>query len=67
MLTKQQLILVSPFLFAIINYLFEEHDFILSGATAIEDKLQDGVADTIEILRKAGLVFFCFSDVFVFY
>jgi len=32
-----------------------ERDFILIGSTAIEDKLQDGVGDTIENLKKAGI------------
>ena len=32
-----------------------EHDFILLGATAIEDKLQDGVPDTIHTLQTAGI------------
>ncbi|ORX47116.1 phospholipid-translocating P-type ATPase [Piromyces finnis] len=32
-----------------------EHDFILIGATAIEDKLQDGVPECIETLSKAGI------------
>ncbi|KAK6463093.1 putative phospholipid-transporting ATPase [Scheffersomyces coipomensis] len=32
-----------------------EHDFELAGATAIEDKLQDGVSEAIEKLRRAGI------------
>ena len=32
-----------------------EHDFELLGATAIEDKLQDGVPDTIHTLQEAGI------------
>ncbi|KAM0796037.1 phospholipid-transporting ATPase [Usnea florida] len=32
-----------------------EHDFVLLGATAIEDKLQDGVPDTIHTLQEAGI------------
>jgi phospholipid-transporting ATPase len=32
-----------------------EHDFYLLGATAIEDKLQDGVPDTIHTLQQAGI------------
>ena len=32
-----------------------EHDFTLLGATAIEDKLQDGVHDTINTLKTAGI------------
>jgi phospholipid-transporting ATPase len=32
-----------------------EHDFFLLGATAIEDKLQDGVPDTIHTLQTAGI------------
>lgn len=32
-----------------------EHDFTLLGATAIEDKLQDGVPDTIHTLQTAGI------------
>ncbi|KAJ6241987.1 putative phospholipid-transporting atpase [Anaeramoeba flamelloides] len=34
-----------------------EQDFILLGATAIEDKLQDEVPQTIRILREAGIKF----------
>jgi phospholipid-transporting ATPase len=32
-----------------------EYDFTLLGATAIEDKLQDGVPDTIHTLQEAGI------------
>ncbi len=32
-----------------------EHDFFLLGATAIEDRLQDGVPDTIHTLQTAGI------------
>jgi len=32
-----------------------EHDFTLLGATAIEDKLQDGVPETIHTLQSAGI------------
>ncbi|KAF2836691.1 putative phospholipid-transporting ATPase [Patellaria atrata CBS 101060] len=32
-----------------------EHNFTLLGATAIEDKLQDGVPDTIHTLQTAGI------------
>ncbi|KAF2477403.1 phospholipid-translocating P-type ATPase [Lindgomyces ingoldianus] len=32
-----------------------EHDFTLLGATAIEDKLQEGVPDTISTLQSAGI------------
>ena len=32
-----------------------EHDLTLLGATAIEDKLQDGVPDTIATLQSAGI------------
>lgn len=32
-----------------------EHDLELVGATAIEDKLQDGVSEAIEKLRRAGI------------
>ncbi|KAF1808822.1 cation transport ATPase [Eremomyces bilateralis CBS 781.70] len=32
-----------------------EHDLTLLGATAIEDKLQDGVPDTIHTLQEAGI------------
>ena len=32
-----------------------EHDFELLGATAIEDKLQEDVADTIFDIRRAGI------------
>lgn len=34
-----------------------ERDLILLGATAVEDRLQDDVPDTIETLRKAGINF----------
>ncbi|KAL3818984.1 hypothetical protein ACJIZ3_004889 [Penstemon smallii] len=34
-----------------------EHDFEIIGVAAIEDRLQDGVPETIETLRKAGLNF----------
>ncbi|KAK4163470.1 hypothetical protein QBC43DRAFT_319680 [Cladorrhinum sp. PSN259] len=32
-----------------------EHDLFLLGATAIEDKLQDGVPETIHTLQEAGI------------
>ena len=32
-----------------------EHDLYLLGATAIEDRLQDGVPDTIHTLQQAGI------------
>ncbi|XP_066562283.1 phospholipid-transporting ATPase IH isoform X2 [Amia ocellicauda] len=32
-----------------------EKDFVLLGATAVEDRLQDKAADTIESLHKAGM------------
>lgn len=32
-----------------------ERDLLLLGATAIEDKLQDGVPDTIHTLQMAGI------------
>lgn len=32
-----------------------ENDFDLIGSTGLEDKLQDGVPDTIEMIRKAGI------------
>ena len=32
-----------------------EKDLELVGSTAIEDKLQDGVPDTIKFLRDAGI------------
>ena len=32
-----------------------EQNFIILGSTAIEDKLQDQVADTIEFIRNAGI------------
>lgn len=32
-----------------------ERDLVLLGITAIKDKLQDGVQDTIDILRRAGI------------
>ena len=32
-----------------------ERDLVLLGATAVEDKLQDGVPDTIYTLQQAGI------------
>jgi len=32
-----------------------EFDFDLVGSTALEDKLQDGVPETIDMIRKAGI------------
>jgi magnesium-transporting ATPase (P-type) len=32
-----------------------EYEFELVGSTAIEDKLQDEVADTIDFMKKAGI------------
>jgi phospholipid-transporting ATPase len=32
-----------------------ENDFELVGATAIEDKLQDGVPETIRMIKQAGI------------
>ena len=32
-----------------------EKDFELVGSTGLEDKLQDGVPDTIHMIRKAGI------------
>jgi len=40
-----------------------EKDMFLLGATAIEDKLQDGVPDTIHTLQMAGIKV-CLSSVF---
>ncbi|WOK99539.1 phospholipid-transporting ATPase 2 [Canna indica] len=34
-----------------------EHNLEIIGVTAVEDRLQDGVPETIEILRKAGINF----------
>ncbi|PKA49668.1 Phospholipid-transporting ATPase 2 [Apostasia shenzhenica] len=34
-----------------------EHNLEILGVTAIEDRLQDGVPETIEILRRAGINF----------
>ena len=41
-----------------------EKDLFLLGATAIEDKLQEGVPDTIHTLQMAGIKVFRFSFVF---
>lgn len=38
------------------SYCRLERDLQLLGATGIEDKLQDGVPETIDSLRKAGIV-----------
>lgn len=32
-----------------------EKDFVLIGSTAIEDKLQDGVGETIQSFKDAGI------------
>jgi magnesium-transporting ATPase (P-type) len=32
-----------------------EKNFVLVGSTAIEDKLQDGVGDTIQFMKEAGI------------
>jgi P-type E1-E2 ATPase len=32
-----------------------EHDLELVGSTAIEDRLQDEVKDTVEFMRKANI------------
>ena len=32
-----------------------EKDFDLVGSTALEDKLQDGVPDTIDMIRRGGI------------
>ena len=37
-----------------------EKDLFLLGATAIEDKLQDGVPDTIHTLQAAGIKVMCY-------
>jgi len=47
-----------------------ESDLVLLGATAVEDRLQDGVIETISALREAGIkveqdmltLFFCRPD-----
>lgn len=41
-----------------------EKDLFLLGATAIEDKLQEGVPDTIHTLQMAGIKVFEFSFIF---
>lgn len=41
-----------------------EKDLFLLGATAIEDKLQEGVPDTIHTLQMAGIKVFGFSFIF---
>lgn len=40
-----------------LNEAFEaiERDLHILGATAVEDRLQDGVPETISMLRKAGI------------
>lgn len=40
-----------------LNEAFEaiERDIHILGATAVEDRLQDGVPETISMLRKAGI------------
>ena len=42
-----------------------EKDLFLLGATAIEDKLQEGVPDTIHTLQMAGIKVFGFSFITV--
>ena len=32
-----------------------ENEFMMVGSTAIEDKLQDGVGDTIQSLKDSGI------------
>jgi len=39
------------------TYALMEKDILLLGATAIEDKLQDGVPETISLLKQAGISF----------
>jgi magnesium-transporting ATPase (P-type) len=41
--------------FTVIGMNLCEFCFVISGATGIEDKLQDGVPETIEKLRAAGI------------
>ena len=41
-----------------------EKDLFLLGATAIEDKLQEGVPDTIHTLQMAGIKVSGFSFIF---
>lgn len=41
-----------------------EKDLTLLGATAIEDKLQDGVPDTIHTLQMAGIKVCLLSVIF---
>ena len=36
-----------------------ESDMTLLGATGVEDQLQDGVAETLEALRAAGIKVHC--------
>lgn len=46
-------------------YTMMERDLIYIGATAIEDKLQDGVPDSIAVLKQAGISFWmCTGDKF---
>lgn len=40
-----------------------ESEMVLLGATGVEDQLQDGVAETLEALRAAGIKVFCSSIV----
>lgn len=39
------------------TYALMERNILLLGATAIEDKLQDGVPETISLLKQAGISF----------
>ena len=43
-----------------------EKDLVLLGATAIEDKLQDGVPETIATLAMAGIKIWCVIYTFSF-
>jgi phospholipid-transporting ATPase len=43
-----------------------EQNLVLLGATAIEDKLQEGVPDTIHTLQQAGIKVRCVTNFIVF-
>jgi len=42
-----------------------EHSLVILGATALEDKLQEGVPEAIELLHRAGIKLWILTGVFV--
>ncbi len=54
-------------IFLEIYYIFKIIDLIISGVTAVEDKLQEDVAETIKSLREAGKCLHLDKKIFYFY